>query len=250
MKAMILAAGLGTRLKPITDTKPKALVEVDGVTMLERLILTLRSQGFDHITVNVHHFGDQIIEFLKLKNFNVDIYISDETDQLLDTGGGIVKAMPLLFGNDDQPVLFHNVDILSNAPLEVIMGDIQNQNEDIVLMVSSRDSSRKIIFNEEMELTGWHDLKSDVFKFVGNPSENDREMAFSGIYAMSKKAVEEMKDLMGERKFSVMDYFLSPLRKTKVKGLLQENLKLLDIGKPASLLQAPKLLNELNTFLN
>ena len=263
MKAMILAAGLGTRLKPITDKIPKALVEVGGVPMLERVILTLKRQGFMYIVVNVHHFADQIIDFLRAGDFGVEVVVSDESGSLLDTGGGIVKAAPLLFGPDSSPVLIHNVDIISDADLHGLM---REASDSPTLLVSRRDSSRKLIFDKEMRLIGWHDLKTDTFRpsyiqslMTQNPHiahsapknltdpidlkdainlKDLTELAFSGIYAVTQSMVQEMKSLEGEGKYSVMDYFLNPKREVTIKGLLDNDLKLLDIGKPATLSQA------------
>lgn len=244
MKAMILAAGLGTRLKPLTDTIPKALVEVNGVPMLERVILTLKNQGFNEIVVNVHHFSQMIIEFLKEKKFGVNILISDESNQLLDTGGGIVKAMPILFKYDRIPVLFHNVDILSNADLGKVINESKSNSKG-VLLVNDRNSSRKLICDQEMNLRGWHDLKNENYRPEGIERELDsnlKELAFSGIYALTYENIDEMRKLMGDVKYSVMDYFLNPSRKVAIKGLEQKDLKLLDIGKPATLSQASELL--------
>lgn len=248
MKAMILAAGLGTRLKPITDHIPKALVEVEGVSILERVINKLKKQGFNHIIVNVHHFSDKVENFLRSKDFGVEIDISDESEELLDTGGGILKASPMLFKRDDDPVLVHNVDILSNADLGLLT---KKAELGTLLLVSDRESNRKLIFNKEMHLKGWHDLKNDLFR----PKEiqetindihfqekelNLKELAFSGIYVINKKSVEEMGRLMGEGKYSVMDYFLHPSRKESIRGFEDERLKMIDIGKPATLSQAYK----------
>lgn len=237
MKAMILAAGLGTRLKPLTDNIPKALVEVKGVPMLERVICNMKDQGFNQIVVNVHHFAEKIIEFLNTKDFGVEISISDEKGKLLDTGGGIVNAMPLLFKNDDSPVLIHNVDILSNAVLKDVMDSVKDNGA--ALFVSERGSSRKLIFDKHMNLRGWHDINKEKFRPEGYClSKDDSELAFSGIYAMSLKGVEEMEAKMGKEPFSVMDYFLLPTREKNIKGVKSETLKILDIGKPATLLQA------------
>ena len=249
MKAMILAAGLGTRLKPLTDKVPKALVEVEGVPILERVIIKLKEQGFNKIIVNVHHLASQIIAFLAAKDFEVEISISDESDILLDTGGGIVKAMPLLYKDDDSPVLIHNVDIISNANLKEIIN--VKDGYGATLLVNERESSRKLIFNKQMHLQGWHDLKNNVFRpegFIQN--EIYQELAFSGIYAMTKRGVEEMKKLMGEGKYSVMDYFLNDDRKLDILGKKQAELKILDIGKPATLLQASALLKDLDRDSN
>lgn len=241
MKAMILAAGLGTRLRPLTDKIPKALVEVEGITMLQRVILRLKSQGFDDIVVNVHHFPDQIVSFLDTKDFGVTINVSDESEELLDTGGGIVKAAPLLFRNDSEPVLIHNVDILSNADLKKVMKQSQDGS---TLFVSDRESSRKLIFDTEGNLKGWHDLRSDNFRPEGFvPEYSFREHAFSGIYAVTKSMVEEMEILMGTDRFPVMDYFLNPGRRQPVKCLVENNLRLIDIGKPATLSQAKDFLS-------
>ena len=243
MKAMILAAGLGTRLKPLTDNRPKALVEINGVTMLERLILKLREDGFKRIVVNVHHFSGMVKEFLASRDFGVEIIVSDESESLLDTGGGIVKAMPLLFGGDSSPVLIHNVDIIGNADLRNLMEQAKQENFGALLLVSDRDSSRKLIFDPRMALRVWHYLKNNSFRPKSyNEKEGDRELAFSGIYVMSKSGVEEMKETMGEGKYSVMDYFLSENRKREVRGQWQRDLNLIDIGKPATLLQAQNLL--------
>ena len=250
MKAMILAAGLGTRLKPITDRIPKALVEVDGVPMLERVIFRLKKEGFDKVIVNVHHFGEQIVEFIKQKDFGAEILISDERGLLLDTGGGIVMAMPLLFGENREPVLVHNVDIISNADLKGLM-EKTNEAPGVRLLVSDRDSSRKLLFDEGMSLGGWHDIKNEKFRMLTDKRKDSLiELAFSGIYCMTYEGAEEMKRILGEGKFSVMEYFLNPQRKEKVRGEKQDNLELIDIGKPATLVQAHAILKNLNKSLN
>lgn len=241
MKAMILAAGLGTRLKPLTDSIPKALVEVNGVPILERLILKLKSNGFDYIVVNVHHLGEQIVEFLKNRNFGIEINISDEREELLDTGGGLVKAGKLLFEKDRQSVLIHNVDILSNANLNKLMA---GSDKEIKLLVSERDSGRKLIFDEGLYLKGWHNLNNNEIKPCGLQIERIwKEYAFSGIYTMTFDGWEEMQKMKGEVKFPIMDYFLESGRKTAIKGEIIENLELLDIGKPATLSQARGFIN-------
>lgn len=247
MKAMILAAGLGTRLKPLTDRIPKALVPVEGVPMLERVILSLKKRGFDSIVVNVHHFADQVIEFLDRKIFGIRIEISDERDELLDTGGALVKAFDRLFRDGEKEVLVHNVDILSNADFKSLMCmspySEKNEKSGGRLLVSSRDSTRKLIFDDRMILRGWHDLRNDKFRpesFI--PVRDYKEYAFSGIYTVRKESVEEMKELFGETKFSVMDYFLDERRSWGITGLKQEDLILLDIGKPATLSQASDIL--------
>ena len=250
MKAMILAAGLGTRLRPFTNNIPKALVEVDGIPILQHVILNLKKQGFDLIIINVHHFSNQIIDFINKHDFGVEILISDESDELLDTGGGIVKALPLIFKHDDSPVLVHNVDILSNADLKNLMLQSREPVSDVALLVSNRTSSRKLIINDDNILEGWHNLTSGEYRMLSENTSGSKESAFSGIYTMTRGAIEEMKNLMGEGKYSVMDYFLNKSREKKVIAVEQSGLKLLDIGKPATLSQAPDLLKELNNTIN
>ena len=243
MKAMILAAGLGTRLKPLTDFKPKALVEVEGEPMLERVIKNLKRQGFDKIVVNVHHFSSLIMNFLKDHDFGVEIEISDESRELLDTGGGIVKGRPLLFHDGSKSVLVHNVDILSNADLKALTDAHVKSGAGATLLVSDRDSSRKLVFDEDKNLKGWHDITGKRFRPERfEKGESDHEMAFSGIYVLGKECVDEMAKLQGEGKFSVMDYFLDERRQMEVKVFEQKGLELLDIGKPATLSQASRLL--------
>ena len=155
MKTMILCAGLGTRLKPWTEKHPKALVPVGGVPMLKRVSDRLIEQGFDEITVNIHHFGDQIEEYIKGDSvLSGKVNISDESVMLLDTGGGILNAESLL-GADDRPFLVHNVDILSNADLRSLMEQHKSSNRHVTLLVSERKSDRKLVFDAEMKLKGW-----------------------------------------------------------------------------------------------
>lgn len=240
MKAMILAAGLGTRLRPITNTIPKALVEINGIPILQHVIMRLKKQGFDYIVINIHHFADKIKDFLSSHNFGLEIQISEEYDELLDTGGGIIKAKNLLFKNDTSPFLVHNVDILSNADLAWV---VRENRGGATLLVSNRKSSRKLIFNSDMRLRGWHDLKNNLYRPEGlQPDPSDIELAFSGIYSMSKEGVEEMEILLGKGKFSVIEYFLNHSRRQEIFGISCPHLSIIDIGKPSSLSQAPAFL--------
>ena len=147
MKAMIFAAGLGSRLKPLTDTMPKALVPIAGRPMLEHVILKLKASGFTEIVINIHHFGEQILDFLKENdNFGLTIHISDERDQLLDTGGGVKKARTF-FENSNEPFLVHNVDILSDIDLKELY-DYHLQNGGVAtLLASQRKTSRYLLFD-------------------------------------------------------------------------------------------------------
>lgn len=235
---MILAAGLGTRLRPWTLEHPKALVPVGGVPMLERVVIRLRDFGFDRIVVNIHHFGNQIIEFIEEHDYGVNIEISDEREELLDTGGAVVKASRLV-DFSHGPLLVHNVDIVSNADLGQLYRDSINSESDVLLLVSDRDSSRKLVFDDKMMLKGWHNTKTGETRPSGIIIEKGmRELAFSGIYIIKEEAVEEMRSLYGDKPFSVIDYFCNPDRKTVIEGICMEGLEMIDIGKPASLAQA------------
>lgn len=238
MKAMILAAGLGTRLKPWTLSHPKALVPVNGVPMLERVIVRLRDEGFDKIVVNVHHFADQIVDFLDKHDFGVEIMVSDESGCLLDTGGGLLRARGLL-ELSEGPVLVHNVDILSDADLHGLVQSHMREGNDATLLVSERESGRRLVFDGDMYLRGWHSLSDNRFRPEGfELATSHKEYAFSGIYVVGHGMLEEMGRLFAENKFPVMDYFLHPRREGVVKGYLQSDLNLIDIGKPATLSQA------------
>lgn len=239
MKAMILAAGLGTRLKPLTDKIPKALVEVKGVPVLERAIVNLKNQGFKDIVVNVHHFADQIIDFIKSKGWNIKI--SDERPRLLETGGAILHAAKKLEG--DESILVHNADILSNAEFGELENAFTDSRADAALLVSPRESSRKLVFDSRMELKGWHSLKTDSLRPVDfKPTKEDQEFAFSGIYVLSPLLPEKIKKQGYEGKFSIMDYLLETLGVNKYTGILKNNLRLIDIGKPETLEIANELL--------
>ncbi|MDE6408948.1 MAG: NTP transferase domain-containing protein [Muribaculaceae bacterium] len=245
MKAMILAAGLGTRLKPWTLSHPKALVPVGGVPMLQRVMLSLKQQGFDEMVINIHHFGEQILDFLKGNDFGVNYKVSDEREALLDTGGGLLQAGKILFSEDDAPFLVHNVDILSNADLKGLMEFHLASGNDVTLLTSNRESSRKLIFDKEGLLKGWHNLSTGEFRPKGfKASEGDREAAFSGIYIIGKKAIDALREYsrgIGKDAFPVMDFFLTQCEELKIGERFDPELRLIDIGKPASLKQADML---------
>lgn len=238
MKAFILAAGLGTRLKPWTLEHPKALVPVGGVPMLERVILRLKEEGFNRLVVNVHHFADQIVDFLASRDFGVDIAISDETAQLLDTGGALVHAAPLLCA-DREPFLIHNVDILSDAPLRALMAEHTASGADATLLVSERQSSRHLLFDDRMYLRGWQNMTTGERK--GEPGEWPISLAFSGIHVMSPALVERMIAEGYTGKFPIMDYYLSHTGSADLRGFKVQPLNLIDIGKPETLSRANSL---------
>lgn len=243
MKAFIMAAGLGTRLKPFTLTNPKALVPVGGEPMLKRVIERLKSEGFDDIVINVHHFADRIEEYVKANDsFGVRILFSDERALLRDTGGAILNAEELLTENP-EPFLIHNVDILSDAPLRELMSRHIESGVAASLLVSGRESSRKLIFGEDCRLRGWHNLKDDIYKPAGfKPSPDESEYAFSGIHVMSPVPIyAEMKRQRLTGVFSIIDFYLAAAANIDIKGVYRADLKLIDIGKPQTLAKANEL---------
>ena len=245
---MIFAAGLGTRLRPLTDTKPKALGRVGGEPLLCRVIMNLKAAGFERIVVNVHHFAGQIVDYLKANgNFGLDIRISDESNQLLDTGGGIRKAAPLF--DPSSPILIHNVDILSNTNLAKLYDSAANH--DATLLVSKRETSRYLIFDDEMRLREWINVKTGerkplpLYPPVGgftdvqdspHPGAGGLLFAFSGIHVFSPRLFPLMAEWPD--KFGIIDFYLDACQKADVRGYLKADLRLLDVGKIGSLSEA------------
>ena len=236
---MILCAGLGTRLKPWTERHPKALVPVGGIPMLKRVASRLLEQGFDSITINVHHFGDQIIEYISNDAvLSEKISVSDETACLLDTGGGILYAEPLLH-TDQRPFLVHNVDIVSNADLRDLMASHEQSTCNVTLLVSDRKSDRKLVFDSSMILKGWVNMKSDQTRPDSlSILTSDRLLSFSGIYVMDTSVFEIMRNNGFAGAFPVMDFFLSGIPDLKIGGYVQQDLEIIDIGKPDTLYRA------------
>lgn len=241
MQAMILAAGLGTRLKPLTDHVPKALVEVGGEPLLKQVIFKLKDAGFNRIIINVHHFSEQIIQYLEANhNFGLDIRISDETNQLLDTGGGI-KAAKRLFG--DARILIHNVDILSNINLQRFY--FAHKEAAATLLVSERNTNRYLLFDDDMRLVGWTNVKTGE---VRSPYSNlnvaqYKKFAFAGIHTFSPQLFPWM-DSFPDR-FGVIDFYLSVCNQVPIIGHVESNLKLMDVGKQETLHSAEEFMHQL-----
>jgi NDP-sugar pyrophosphorylase family protein len=238
MKAMILAAGLGTRLQPLTLTKPKALVEVKGVSMLELVIRNLISEGFDEIIINVHHFVGQIIDFLKVHNqFGVSITISDESDLLLDTGGGILKARD--FFNDGKPFLIHNVDILSDINLrELYEFHVLNRSL-ATLAVKDRKTSRSLLVNANQELCGWKNHQTGQTIISKGEEIELTSIAFNAIHVMSP----DIFPLISEQGvFSIMDVYLRLAKSQKILTWRNDQNFWFDIGRIENLKEAEKYL--------
>lgn len=243
MKALIFAAGRGNRLKPLTDTTPKALVPVDGKPMLEHVILKLKAAGFDRIAINIHHLGQQIIDFLRANdNFGVEIYLSDEREYLLDTGGGIKHAEPFL--NGDEPFLVHNVDIFSNVDLQRLYQHHIENKALATLLVSQRKTSRYLLFNNDNRLCGWRNRETGEVKsyYPYFDPEQYKAYAFSGIHVISPEIFRWMEEWTG--KFSIIQFYLSICARTNIQACEYPGLKLLDVGKPETLAQADQWVKE------
>ena len=241
MKAFIFAAGLGTRLRPLTDHTPKALVEIQGKPLLEHVLQNLMAAGFDDFVINIHHFGQQIIDFLESRqNFGVEIRISDEREQLLDTGGAIKKARPLL-GN--EPFLIHNVDIFSNADTAKLMDMHLQAGNEASLLVSKRTSSRQLLFEDNL-LCAWRNTQTDEVKgpYKQRALNDLQAYAFSGIHVFSPKLFDRM-DLYPD-KFSIIDFYLDACADCRIGALQQDGLRLLDVGKIDQLDEAQRFISE------
>ena len=235
-QVMIFAAGLGTRLKPLTDTMPKALVRVGGQPLLWHVIMKLKAAGYERMVVNVHHFADQIIDYLESNgNFGVDIRISDERDGLLETGGGIKKALPLF--DPESPILIHNVDILSNLDFNTLPTDAP------LLVVSPRQTKRYLLFDETLRLQGWTNIETGEVRGVTSEevkSEKFRMLAFSGIHVFHPSLIPLMADWPD--RFPIMDFYLKACGDHLIRGYEVHDLRLLDVGKLDTLEQAEKFL--------
>jgi len=243
MKAMIFAAGLGTRLKPYTETMPKALVPVSGVPMLEIMIKHLQKNGINDILINVHHFAGQVIEFLSLNNnFDANITISNEADLLLDTGGGLKKAS--WFFNDQQPFLVQNVDVISDVNYRDML-DFHNRNGALAtLAICKRETSRYFLFDENMQLCGWENTKTSEIKMARPGIQNLTRFAFSGIHIIDPAIFSSMHKV---GKFSIVDTYLELAANQKIIGFQHNPENWVDMGKPEEIVKAGIILEKLNS---
>lgn len=241
-RCMIFAAGLGTRLKPLTDTMPKALVPVGGKPLLQHLLEKLKASGFRDIVINIHHFADMIEDWCSRNPMEMNIWFSDERGRLLDTGGGIRHARPLLHDAQDG-FLIHNVDILSNADLQALARF--GASKAAALLVSDRETSRYLLFDDDMRLVGWTDVRTGEVKspYADLDVRKYRRLAFAGIHYMSPSLFKYF-DGWGDR-FSIIDFYLSVCDKEPVYGYMQDGLRLMDVGKAETLAQAEEFINGL-----
>ena len=234
MKALIFAAGKGTRLKPFTDYHPKALARVNDVPLLERNIKYLQSYGINDFVINIFHFGEQIVEFLKEHDhFGANIEISDEKDQLLETGGGLVFARRFL--DDGEDFLILNADILTDLNITEFVKYHQEKKDFATLAVSDRKSSRKLLFNPEMVLRGWVNVETGEQR-LAEFNKGFKPLAFSGIHCMNPAIFGKIKRT---GKLSIMEEYLDLMHTEKIHGF-EHHAKLIDVGRPESIVEAEK----------
>ncbi len=232
MKAMLFAAGLGTRLKPFTDKHPKALAEVNGKTLLELNIRYLQRFGIEDVIVNVHHFADQIEQVIQDNSgFGSWVTISDERDEVLETGGGLKKAAH--YFEHEELFVVMNVDILTNLDLGKMIEAHTGSDAMATLAVMKRASSRQLLFDEHLLLCGWTNNNTGEQKIVREVLEM-QPLAFSGIQVLSNR----MLDIPFKGKFSIIDLYLHNARENLIRGYDHTGNIFIDVGKPESLEQA------------
>ena len=241
MKALIFAAGLGTRLRPITDTMPKALVPVAGVPMLGRVLGKLRDAGIDSFVVNVHHFAEQIEKYLADNDFGVPVAVSHEPDGPLETGGGIKRAAPLL---GPGRFLVHNVDILSDLDVRRFLEQDDPDSLATLLLIDA-PADRYLLFDEEMRLRGWTNVRTGEVKSPYLPDFDPaqyRRYSFCGIHIVSDAVFGKM--AAWPDKFSIIDFYLSECAAGTIRGVVAQDLHLIDIGSPEKLAEADRAARE------
>ncbi len=244
MEAMVFAAGLGTRLRPLTDNTPKALVEVGGVSLLEHNIRNLIEFGCSRIVVNVHHFAEQIIQFLREHRFDTEIVISDERNELLDTGGGLKKAESLFSGK--YPILIHNVDVLSTLDLKHFYAYHCQQGAIATVAVSRRTSSRYFLFDDQYRLVGWQNQLTHETQWAAQkPIQHTQLLAFSGIHVVNP---EFLKELPPVKKYSIISEYLRIAQEYPILAYPHHAEQWMDVGKPETLQQAEHFLLQKNKY--
>lgn len=236
MDGMIFAAGLGTRLRPLTNDRPKALVALNGQTLLERTIGRLKAAGVERLVINIHHFGEQIVSFLEEHDhFGMDIRVSDERQCLLDTGGGLLKARELF--HPGAAVLVHNVDILTDVNLRDLAAWHERQDAYATLVVQPTEADRVLRFNNRNCLVGWENRRTGEQKVVNDDFYRSRALGFCGVQILS---ADFLWHIGHEGAFSIIDELLLQARTHAVRGYFHPGL-CLDLGTPDAILQAERL---------
>ena len=237
MEAMIFAAGLGTRLYPLTKDKPKALVEIAGKTLLDRTIEKLIKAKVERIVINAHHYADKIENHLNQNHYPVEIILSKE-EELLNTGGGL-KAAKKHFSLK-RNILIHNVDIISDIDLKELCSQLENTNSLALLAVSKRASSRQLLFNQDKQLCGWRNLQSNK-EIITRKEENIEEFAFSGVHIIRPEFFNYMPQ---EEIFSITDHYLTLSKTEPIKAYEHKDIMWYDLGKYEQIAQIESQLNQ------
>jgi len=235
---MIFAAGLGTRLYPYTKNTPKALVELNGISLLERAISKLKLAGVDRIVINIHHYADQIIEFLnKNNNFDFDIRISHEKDLLLNTGGGLLYAKELFLEN--SPILLYNVDVFSNACLSDFINEHNKSTAMASMLMRDCNDARSLYFDKNNNLAGWKNINTEEIKIVRSEKYMQKAMGFTGIHIVDYNLL----DCISEKEsFSIIDLYLRLAKEYKICAIYDDSDTWIDLGRPESLNKAEQIL--------
>lgn len=240
MEAFVLAAGLGTRLKPFTDHCPKALITVNGTTLLELNLRNLIQQGATRIVVNVHHFAEQITNFINSHSWEAEILISDESDMLLDTGGGLKKAEALF--SKKEPILVHNVDILSRIDFGAMVSQHSESKSIATLAVSRRDTSRQLLFNNSNQLIGWHNETTDEYKWSSARQKKYNNLAFSGISVIQPQLLDLLPEAL--QPYSIITAYLQLSNMHHIGAFCHNQADWIDVGKPETLAMAQHFLHK------
>lgn len=247
MRAIVFAAGVGSRMKPWTDSHPKALAPVGGVPMLQLVIEKLKAVGVDALVVNVHHFPDQIKQFLNNNaNFGIDIEISDESDCLLETGGALAKihreSSIIRNAAPNEVIIVHNADILTDFPI-IEIAEKLTDNEAALLIDPKRESSRRFLFDHCGRLRGWTNLTSGLVKPAGLNTDGLRMGAFGGVHALSKRTLSDISLYCGDElhPFGIVDFYIDVCSETPICAYVpREPYRWFDIGTAAKLEAAEK----------
>lgn len=234
MQAFILAAGLGTRLQPLTNTRPKALVEVQGMPLIEIAINNLVRQGATRIVVNIHHFADKLLTYIRDTHWDAEILISDEREMLLDTGGGLKKAASFFL--PDKPILVHNVDILTRIDFAKMIQQHADSMSLATLAVSQRDTSRQLLFDAQHQLSGWQNNSTGETKWVHQSLTGCKQKAFSGIAVVSPEMLAMLPP--ADHPYSIIPSYLNLARNHRISYFEHSADDWLDVGKPETLQRA------------
>ena len=246
MRALIFAAGVGSRLKPFTDFHPKALAEIGGKPLLQHVIERLRNDGgITEMVVNVHHFPHQIRDFIKANNsFGIDIKLSDESELLLDTGGGLLRAWELLNPSVNEPIILHNADIFTDFSISGFVQAYENDNADVAMLVASRKSSRMLYFDTENKLRGWKNIPSGETRpteFSPDTDSGLTPLAFGGVHIVNPSIFPILNNYAKKHGevFSIVPFYLDNLNRLNIYGYKPaESFKWYDIGSPEKLAKA------------